>query len=236
MFRTLKLAVVAGLAAGAQAGTISEAEVAGLNQNGSIATAEFIPSTAFTVNSNPDVFGVLPTATVFGSGGNGDVDVFRITVAQAGTAYFDIDGAGFDTMLSLFDAAGTLLAYNDDSGSDAGSNSAQNSFLGSMTLAAGDYFIAVSQYGNFAAAAFLTSSDGELTTPGGAAGGFTFTTAQVGNAAFLNGPGVGGQSAYRLEISLEHPTGAAAVVPLPTGAWMGLAGLAGIAALRRRKA
>ena len=49
--------------------------------------------------------------------GSGDFDVYSIVGAAAGqlvSADIESAGSGLDSMVSLFDAAGTLLAFNDD--------------------------------------------------------------------------------------------------------------------------
>ena len=89
--------------------------------------------------------------TVAGSIGSVvDIDFYEFTVTQAGTFYLDIDGAAFtlDTQLSLFNSAGQLIAFDDDSPVDPGSAgnvllNTLDSFIGGIFLEADTYRVAV---------------------------------------------------------------------------------------------
>ena len=70
----------------------------------------------------------------------------RSTPLAGDHAVFDIDGANFDTIVTLFDAAGNQLAMNDDNGADPGSGSS-NSFLEHTFETAGTYYVRVHEYG-----------------------------------------------------------------------------------------
>jgi hypothetical protein len=220
----LMAGVVASCVAGAgHAGFVIESELDGQALNNSIASAQLVDGSAFSINASPDIFGQLPTAVVSGQGGGSDVDFYAF-FAPAGLAYFDIDSSGFtfDTYLALFDGNGTLLADNDDSfPADPGSFSDVDAFLGAVTLSqAGLYYIAVSAAGNYAKASFSGSDFLELSRPDGAFGGFAFVGADFGNSAFdFNGAQTGAD--YSLAIT---------VVPAP-----GAAALVGLAALVRRR-
>lgn len=122
--------------------------------NDSFATAQNIDS-SFSINSNPDVFGILPTVSILGNNCDcNDVDYYSFTVASAGIGYFDIDDVKMSgslwigNSLSLYDSGHNLLAADFDTGNDPtdpGSDSTFDSFLGVYDFTnAGVYFIAVS--------------------------------------------------------------------------------------------
>lgn len=202
----------------------NESELNGQSSNNSVASAQLLDAALFTPNGNSSVFGMLPTATIAGHGGANDVDFYRFS-AGVGIGYFDVDGAGFDSYLALFDASGTLLADSDDSfPADPGSVSDLDAFLGTYTFAAaGTYFLAISRSGNFANATFTGSSFSQLTRPDGAFGGFGFVGSTLGDSSFLaSGAQLG--SDYTLHLS---------VVPAPSALALLLA--AGAQARRRRR-
>lgn len=98
------------------------------------------------------------TTSIQGALGNRDaVDIFKFTYS-GGTLSINSIGSNFDTMLFLFNSAGTLLAFNDD-------YYGLQSYV-SATLTAGEYLVGIDQYaynygGNlagFANAASLSSS------------------------------------------------------------------------------
>lgn len=212
------------LAPAAFADVVSEAESAGQATNNSVSLAQRIGAASFTANLQANVFGALPTASVSGFGGGDDVDFYAFRTG-GGAAYFDIDGAGgrFDTYLALFDAAGTLLADNDDSfPADPGSLSDLDAFLGAVNLRSGDYFIAVSSGRNTAMASFSGGLFTELVRPDGEFGGFAFGDADAGDSRFAR-DGVQGRDAYTLHITIPAPASA------------GVLGLGGLVALRRRR-
>ncbi len=194
--------------------------------NNTIGTAQGVLFTDFTPNIDPNVFGNLPTATITGANGRTDIDFFSFQTG-VGTGYFDIDNDPFtfDSILSLFDSTGTLLAYGDDSDPvDPGSavnldvNGSVDAFLGTYTFTqAGTYYIVVTDFNgdgvstNFPNAAFVDPA-GVLTRPDGEFGGFT-VNGTPGDASFpLSGPQAG--SPYTLNVSLSNPTGAS-VNPVP---------------------
>lgn len=127
--------------------------------NNSFASAQSIDS-FFSVNSNPNVFGTLPTVSILASnGGYTDVDYYRFTVGGTGIGYFDIDDVtvtdlmvDLETTLSLFDGSYNLLAADFDTlnyPEDPGSVSTFDSFLGIYNFVnPGVYYIAVSNQGN----------------------------------------------------------------------------------------
>lgn len=80
----------------------------------------------------------------------GDADFVGLGSLVAGdvitAATTPLEGSGFsnpDTLLGVFDAAGNRLAFNDDAGSIG-----RGSALAFEVLSAGDYFVAVTGYGN----------------------------------------------------------------------------------------
>jgi hypothetical protein len=115
-------------------------------------------------------------------------------------------GGGFDPVFALFTGAGTLLGYGDDGATrtDAVTGAAFDALL-TTPLAAGRYFVALSQYDNFANGP--SYSDGFLR-----AGQPTFTAANgcaAGRFCDINGFGRTGY--YEIAIS----GAAVAAVPEP---------------------
>jgi hypothetical protein len=231
----LALVLVGFFAGGANAALVVEAETDGTAVNNSIATAQAIPSAAFTAPPPANVFGALPTATITGRNGGNDVDFFSFQ-ANAGTVYVDIDNDpfSFDSILALFDSSGTLLAFGDDSGpEDPGTAFGFDSFIGVYTLTApGTYYVTVSEFSNFPTQAFA-GTIANLLRPDGQLGGLAQSGSAVGVSTFnSNGNQVG--SVYTLHISLANPTG---VVPEPAtiATWGGFAALMLFGSQRRRR-
>jgi len=84
---------------------------------------------------------------------------------------------GFDPVFALFSSDGTLLGYGDDGASrtDPVSGGAFDAWL-AITLTAGSYFVAISQFDNFAigpnyAAGFLETGNSTFTAAYGCASG-----------------------------------------------------------------
>jgi hypothetical protein len=220
-----------------RAAVYNEAETRpGLAQNNTPGTAEAIAAGLFTAPEPAEVFprtGSL-SASVHGSSGYDfdesledlvDVDFFRFSTlgSASNLALFDIDGTVIevDTVLALFDEAGTLIAFNDDfsfdsvENPDPGSADEYDSFIGEIELQPGNYFIAVSQYPN---EPLNMECFDPLTRPDGEYGGDRCIS---GSAPFLepdytsNDPSLEGP--YRLHISLRtaHTTPPAKPVFLP---------------------
>lgn len=193
--------------------TVNEVENDGQSANNTTASAQLISQSAFVTNSDPSVFGAMPTARILGRSSGSDVDFFRFS-APAGPAYFDIDFAAplLDTYLALFDANGTLLADNEDSfAPDLGSTTDRDAFIGTIDLSGGMYFIAVATSGNFANATFTGGDPIELFRPDGAFGGFAFPSATPGDASFASvGPQTSSES-YSLAITVVPAPGVAAM-------------------------
>jgi hypothetical protein len=142
----------------ADAAPVDELELDGTATNNSATTAQAIPRSAFTLPVPETVFDPpgYRTATLTGKGGGSgfdggpsDVDIFRIS--GHGGLVLDIDGGSFDTILSLFDGSGLLLALSDDNSTDPGSVDVTNhdSLIFFTLPGPGVYFVAVTQWQNF---------------------------------------------------------------------------------------
>ena len=221
------------------AGPVTEAEANGTAANNTITTAQGVLFTDFTPNTNPNVFGNLPTATISGLNSISDVDFYSFQTG-IGTGYFDIDSIPytFDGELALFDSTGTVVAFADDNDLDPGSTDIRDPFLGTYTFTqAGTYYIAVDRFINRPNALNFATLGQSLTRPDGANGGFTYSNATTGDSSYrLNGAQVNGV-AYTLHISLSNPTGVSAVPEPGEWATMGMAGagLCGLMVRARRK-
>ncbi|MDP3815961.1 VCBS domain-containing protein, partial [Pseudomonas sp.] len=111
----------------------------------------------FVLGTDPDVAnaGSVPFVSISAIGNNA-FDYYAFTVTQAGTATFDIDygmnqGVSFDPWLNLYDAAGTLLAQNDDASIGLGGGGSihnYDSFLSYSFSQPGTYYIAVGRFPN----------------------------------------------------------------------------------------
>lgn len=157
-----------------------------------------------------------------------DVDWYAFT-AQAGAAVLlDIDtGGGFDSVLSLFDANGTLVAQEDDSAPEPGSPVNIDPFIGTFFApATGVYFAAVSGNPNWPIADSTLAAcrwPDELRRPDGATGGDLASYCPVGVDGYNQEPGDTGS--YTLLMS----------VPEPSAGLLLAGGLLGLA-IRRRAA
>jgi hypothetical protein len=103
-----------------------------LEPNDTFATAQVIPTAAFTLEFNPHIGTggdsgfqntsmTLPHVTILRPGDNqvtANFDFFRFTTFERGIIVADIDSkplaTNFDTVLLLFNGQGVLLATNDD--------------------------------------------------------------------------------------------------------------------------
>lgn len=243
--RLATFVAVLAAAGPAAAGFVVESEVNGSSANNTLAAAQNVqaafdgvrPATVF------NVAGPFSHATVSGRGGGSDVDLYSFTTL-GGRAYFDIDNDlfTFDTILSLFDSAGTLIAFDDDSfgppplfGNDPGSASFLDSFLGVIDLTAGTYYLAVTQFSNFASTSFVGLTYTDLIRPDGGTGGVSLTGAPVGDSSFFaNGPQTANSLGYTLHLSVEN----VAPVPAPAGLALAVVGIGSgcLARLVRRRA
>jgi hypothetical protein len=150
--RPIVCAVLLLLGAGVGRGSvIVELEADGTAVNNTIATAQPIPATAFTLPAPPTVFLGGATATVLGRGGDCDVDFYSFELNVPTPMYFDIDDDPFtfDVDLALFDATARLIAVGSDSFPvDPGSASSLDAFLGLILLQPGTYYLAVHDFLN----------------------------------------------------------------------------------------
>ena len=212
----------------AQASPITEVEF-----NGTLASAQVLPSSAFSLPVPGTVFDPpgYPTATISGNvSGANDVDFFGFTVSGASLAYFDIDNDPFtfDSIVSLFDSVGTLIGLDDDSfPADPGSASGGDAFLGVISLpVAGTYYVAVSGFANFPSAVG-SGVPTALFRPDGAPGGVSVAGATAGDSSFIGGSAAG---PYTLHMSVQSTQ----AVPEPTSMLLVGGGLASLVMRRYR--
>ncbi|MCC5663594.1 PPC domain-containing protein [Nostoc sp. CHAB 5784] len=113
-----------------------EQENAGQATNNTLASAEVLGSlsSGSDVNHSGELVTVQP-------GDNPDFDFFRFSLANPGTVTINTVTTD-DTVIGLFNNAGTLLQSDDDSGPEFGS-------LITASLGAGTYSISVSKYAFF---------------------------------------------------------------------------------------
>ncbi|URW75324.1 M10 family metallopeptidase C-terminal domain-containing protein [Sphingomonas donggukensis] len=110
---------------------------------------------AYTLAADSNVTNstTVPHAQVNATATGGGLEYYRLDVAAGSTAIFDIDFSSIDTWIELVDSNGQLLAQNDDSTADAGSQTG-NSYLTYTFATAGTYYIRVGRWtaanGNFA--------------------------------------------------------------------------------------
>ncbi len=137
--------------------------------NNSLQTPEMLDRRAFSTSMNPNITdqnGVNTSTTIphvtYAGRGDGSFDYFSFAASAGDRAIFDIDGASFDSKLFLFDAAGNLVASNDDGFENGGPNgdaldpdpatptdvsrpseSTEDAFLEQVLSADGTYILAV---------------------------------------------------------------------------------------------
>lgn len=195
-------AAAAGLcAAGAHAGLALEKERKFEATNETRDQAEFLAAELFTVNTDPNVMGDLPTVIVAGRAGGLDVDFFAFEMLEPGVVLVDIDGtpASFDAFLSVFNDRGALIGYSDNDADDRGSEqNDKDPFVGALYLPeAGVYYVALSSAENKPLllrqrAGSIEEAEIQSTTPrivplvrpDGAPGGFAVVGAPADSDAF----------------------------------------------------
>lgn len=252
---SLSALLLAASARPAHALVVNELETTGINgANDTFATAQG-PLNAFfsDQSSDPNIFRNDtndPTAPVFqsvsvnGQIGNAiDVDFYSFFGVAGSTAFFDIDADTFgvlgieDSILSLFDPSGTLVAFNDDASGDPGSNdpaldTGNNSFIGVYNLSTtGLYRVAVSGYDITPTGRDASPTSNNLTRPDGDNGGEEVVDATPNDSSFNFSDAPGETGSYTLNVSLSQ------VVPAPEPGTMTLMGigLASLGAARRKK-
>ncbi len=186
--------------------TATQAQASALSVSGTFTNDDQVQLIAFRTGGT----GVVRIETFGYAGG---IDANGVAVAAG----------GFDPVFALFRADGTLLNYGDDGATrvDPSTGAALDALL-DVLLTAGDYFVAISQFDNFAigptfAAGFLETGNSSFTAAYGcSAGRFCDVT--------------GGNRTGHFDISVSGAT-----VPEPTTlALIGLV-LPGIWVGRRRK-
>ena len=186
----LGLVLLLGCAA-AEAAGVNELEADGTASNNSLATAEAIPPSAFTLPVPATVFDPpgFRTASLIGFGGGPDLDIFRIS--GHGTLLLDVDNAVgpccLDTVLLVWNSSGVPLAVVDDfSPNDDGTETSHDSLILLDLPGPGVYFVGVGRSLNWTECALPDCT--------------------VDGAFFANGPQPSeGAAGYLLFLSLEHP-------------------------------
>jgi hypothetical protein len=195
------------LAAATQAATINETEIDGAAINNSTANAQVIANGSFTApqaNALVPSTGVVGSVTIQGRMGDTDVDFFRFTTTLPNLILFldvDIHPGTFDSIIAVFDANGTLIAYGDDYTTDPGSESSSDAAIAPFLLASpGTYYIAISEFPNYPQAALLATEVNLGIV------GKSVTGATAGLSAFdLDGPQPLTSNAYNLHATLATP-------------------------------
>jgi Ca2+-binding RTX toxin-like protein len=156
-------AMVVVYAGAAWAASVPEGE-----PNDSIAGAQNIDGSSFSLDSDPNIGDkivntstIIPHATINGTG-DGTVDWYSFTVSQAGDGVIlDVDGAivacdelgcsGWDSHVHLYDSSGQILAENSDSLAEWGQGGSvcafgsecHDSYLEYTFQTPGTYYVAV---------------------------------------------------------------------------------------------
>ncbi|NUN97003.1 MAG: pre-peptidase C-terminal domain-containing protein, partial [Candidatus Omnitrophica bacterium] len=128
--------------------------------------------TKWSTASNPNIQDstIVPHATV-NALGNGKLHVYSFTAGAGETGVFDLDGAwggtSYDAELFLFDAAGNLIASNDDRGTfDPGSTmnggTNQDSFITHSFTATGTYYLVVGEWDTIASNGQISGNSADV--------------------------------------------------------------------------
>ncbi|MEA5463142.1 DVUA0089 family protein [Leptothoe sp. PORK10 BA2] len=222
-------------------GVITGAMVAALGTSGTAHAADFSLRGSFVQDSGVQLFDFsvdkesTVTLRTYSYGGGTQAD---------GTP---IAAGGFDPVLNLFDATGNRLFANDDDKSgtvlkDPATNQAYDSFL-KVILAAGNYTVSLTQYGNFTNSTNLADGFGQT---GNFTGNFSRCAA---DSAFCDFTGNSRTNRWAFDVlgvqpvieppTLEPPTEPDEIpiqVPEPaTTAAFVLTGLGAMATTRRKK-
>jgi hypothetical protein len=209
---TFKVLCIVGMMLAATAGQV-QAAVVSVGEVGNTRASATNVDGYFDLDADANIFNstVISHVTISAFHDEAsDIDWFSFTGQAGQSIMLDIDtdgyGGGFDSTLHLFDENGTLLALNDDSGYDPGSTTDgdffYNSFIGSYTLtSSGTYYVAVSDYPNFANSVNSVTVFSDLTRPDGSLGGTAVGDAPFGDDSFPGVGGYSGVSGYNLHIS-----------------------------------
>lgn len=113
--------------------------------NNSVATAYDI-SNNFSLTNDPDIFDSTTVLhTTVNATGNGQGGYYKIDLAAGTVITIDIDGIAdpnvHDSWLRLLNSNGSIVAQNDDGGSDPGSTSNRDSSLVFVVQETGTYYI-----------------------------------------------------------------------------------------------
>lgn len=150
-----------------------------LDADGTIASVRAAAPLAFPFGPLARVIGSDLDASIAFDTGDKDVDFYRVRIPKASLLELSVTtapAAAFDTVLYLYDAAGRLLASNDDfNGIDP--------TLQCVIQANTDYFVAVAAYGNDNFDPFAAGSGTAAPTGTYALSGRLFSTSAVKSVA-----------------------------------------------------
>lgn len=199
-----------------------------VDETGNTRTSAFNASRLFGLEFDADIFDskTVPHASFVAEiDSPDDIDWYSFTVLSGGTIFLDVD-AGWDpgwpqtsveTLLHLFDSAGTLLAWSNGTSGDPGSaadglNNTLDPFIGvyAPVAAPGVYYVAVSGSPNYATETIVSCDPGVLLTRPDAAstGGYACLASAPGDDSFVGGSSDTGS--YILHISNSQPPSAPA--------------------------
>ena len=161
--------------------------------NHSIATARTLDG-LFSLVPNGDIENatINPHVTVRDTG-DGDVHYYSFTVMDPNTPIsIDIDHTlgTFDSYIRVYDAAGNVLAYDDDSSTyvgAGGSTSGRDAFLTTTIAAPGTYYLAVGSYPGLGAVPVGAVFDVSISIAGRA--GLSTPVDDAGNDVLIGGAG-----------------------------------------------
>lgn len=223
----------------ATAASVSATSVT-VGELGNLRPSAFDLDSYFSTPAPATVFGSSPTASVDSSiNAYGDVDWYSFSGWAGAALNVDVDTAGLgspvnDSLIAIFRADGTLLAYNDDSYLEAGSTSTLDSFIGTLFLPASEtYYLAVTTYANFPDAAYTAGGFAGLTRPDALWGGDLVLGATPGDDTFDDA----GTDYYESGDYLVHLSLGEGQAPVPEpSTWMAAAALTGLVLRRMRRA
>jgi hypothetical protein len=136
------------------------ATVVDVEPNDNRAQAQVLNFEDFDLTANPKIFAstTVPHVTIQGTGDD-TLDFFVFETTGTPLATFDVDDpTSFDTEIFLWDAAGTLLASNDDNEDGQQAELDVNSLI-RRTLPAGTYVLAVGRFNSAGANNFVVTGN-----------------------------------------------------------------------------